>query len=196
MSVLGALRERGAHFVLCRGDKRPLAREWRKKRPGFEAVKRHSAAGGLIGVVPASLDCVVVDVDEGGAAGVEALRGVLGEPIVAIRTRSGGYHVWHRAEGAAKSATGSGRWMLLACGGDIRGSNGFVVLWNPVAVVDGIAANFVAASSPSLHALRLPSRDGKRGPEAMRAAKPGARNDTSTRRRFWPPSAATWRRPR
>ena len=100
MNALGALHRRGAHFVLCRCRQVPCSRrKWQKKRPGFEAVKRHAAAGGLVGLVPASLGCVVVDVDEGGAAGVEALRGVLGEPIVAIRdTERTAYHVWYRAE--------------------------------------------------------------------------------------------------
>ena len=147
MSALEALHERGAHFVLCRGDKRPVSVAWQKTRPELPGVKEHAARGGSVGVIPGSLGCVVVDVDEGGAAGVEALRGVLGDPIATTRTRSGGYHVWYRAE---SGEVGNRKWALDAppCGGDIRGSNGFVVLWDPAAVVDGITASFAAAPAP------------------------------------------------
>ena len=180
MSALEALHTRGAHFVLCRVDKRPLWREWQKKQPGFEAVKRHAAAGGLVGLVPASLGCVVVDVDEGGSAGVEALRGVLGEPVVTVGTRGGGFHLWYPAPAGE---IGNRKWGLPGAAGDIRGSRGFVVCWDPSALVDGLAANFAAAAAPSLHALPKPPVNGH-GPEAMRAAKPGARNDTLNREAF------------
>ena len=157
---------------------------WQQKRPDFAAVEEHAARGGSVGVVPASLGCVVVDIDEGGAAGVEALRGVLGDPIATTRTRSGGYHVWYRAEGGGEVR--NRKWALDApsCGGDIRGSNGFVVLWDPAAVVDGLAANLAAAPAPNLDALPRPTANGDRGPGAVRAAKPGARNDTLNREAF------------
>ena len=138
MSALGALHTRGAHFVLCRGDKRPLSAGWQKKRPGFEAVKRHAEAGGLVGVIPASLGCVVVDVDEGGAAGVEALRGVLGEPIVTVGTRGGGFHLWYPAPAGE---IGNRKWGLPNAAGDIRGSRGFVVCWDPAEIVAGLSLN-------------------------------------------------------
>ena len=122
MNALEALHERGAHFVLCRGDKRPVSVAWQETRPGLSAVEEHAARGGLVGVIPGSLGCVVVDVDEGGAAGVEALRGVLGDPIATTQTRSGGYHAWYRAEGGGE--VGNRKWALDAplFGGDIRGS--------------------------------------------------------------------------
>ena len=180
MSALEALHTRGAHFVLCRVDKRPLWREWQKKQPGFEAVKRHAAAGGLVGLVPASLGCVVVDVDEGGSAGVEALRGVLGEPVVTVGTRGGGFHLWYPAPAGE---IGNRKWGLPGAAGDIRGSRGFVVCWDPSALVDGLAANFAAAAAPSLHALSKLTVNGH-GPEAVRVAKPGARNDTLNREAF------------
>ena len=117
MSALGALHTRGAHFVLCRGDKRPLAVGWQKKRPGFAVVEEHAEAGGLVGVIPASLGCVVVDVDEGGAAGVEALRGVLGEPVATVGTRSGGFHLWYPAPAGE---IGNRKWGLSNAAGDME----------------------------------------------------------------------------
>ena len=179
--ALKALHARRAHFVLCRDDKRPIGTSWQKRRPELAAVEEHAASGGLVGVIPTSLDCVVVDVDEGGTAGVEALRSVLGEPIATVGTRSGGFHLWYPAP-AGEIA--NRKWGLPNAAGDIRGSNGFVVLWDPPALVDGLAANCAAASPPSLHALPKPSRNGKRGPGAVRAAKPGARNDTLNHEAF------------
>ena len=153
MSPLGALHRRGAHFVLADVDKRPVSAGWQKKRPGLEAVKGHAAAGGLVGVVPASLGCVVVDVDEGGAAGVEALRGVLGDPVATVGTRGGGFHLWYPAPAGE---IGNCKWGLPGAAGDVRGSRGFVVCWDPSAFVDGLAANFAAAAPPSLHRLPKP----------------------------------------
>ena len=114
MSALEALHECGAHFVLCRGDKQPVSVAWQKTRPKLPGVEEHAARGGSAGVIPASVGCVVVDVDEGGAAGVEALRGVSwatrlrrpGHGAAAITLGTG-------RKGAAKSETGSGRWTRL-----------------------------------------------------------------------------------
>ncbi|MCY4087674.1 MAG: phage/plasmid primase, P4 family [Actinomycetia bacterium] len=182
MSALEALHRRSVHFVLCHSDKHPISKGWQKTRPSFAAVEAHAGRGGLIGVIPGSLGCVVVDVDEGGAAAVEALRVLLGDPIATIGTRSGGFHLWYRAPAGEH---GNRKWVLDAppCGGDIRGSNGFVVLWDPVAVVDGLAANFAAARSPSLRVLPKPTTNG-RGVAAVRAAPVGARNDTLNRVAF------------
>ena len=156
MSHLGALHGRGAHFVLADVDKRPVSAGRQKTRPDFAAVEEHAARGGLVGVIPASLGCVIVDVDEGGQGGADAVVRACGDPLTITGTRSGGYHVWYRAEGGE---VGNRKWALDApsCGGDIRGSNGFVVLWDPAAVVDGITANFAAAPAPNLDALPKPS---------------------------------------
>ena len=181
MSALEALHERGAHFVLCRGDKRPVSVAWQETRPGLSAVEEH-AARGLVGVIPGSVGCVVVDVDEGGDRGLASVIGALGaEPIATVGTRSGGFHLWYPAPAGE---IGNRKWGLSNAAGDIRGSRGFVVCWDPAAVVDGLAANFAAAPAPSLRVLPKPSRGGKRSPEAVRAAKPGARNDTLNREAF------------
>ena len=182
MSALEALHERGAHFVLCRGDKRPLAVAWQQKRPDFAAVEEHAEAGGLVGVIPASLGCFVVDVDEGGDRGLASVIGALdAEPIVTVGTQGGGFHLWYPAPAGE---IGNRKWGLPGAAGDIRGSRGFVVCWDPLALVDGLAANFAAAAAPSLHALPKPPANG-RGPQAVRVAKPGARNDTLNREAFF-----------
>ena len=74
MNALDMLHTCGAHFVLCWDDKRPVAGAWQQTRPELTAVKAHAEAGGLVGVIPASLGCFVVDIDEGGEQGVARAR--------------------------------------------------------------------------------------------------------------------------
>ena len=139
MSALEALHTRGAHFVLCRGDKRPLAVGWQKTRPGFAAVEKHAEAGGLVGVIPASLGCLVVDVDEGGDRGLASVIGALGaEPVATVGTRGGGFHLWYPAPAGE---IGNRKWGLSNAAGDIRGSRGFVVCWDPAEIVAGLSLN-------------------------------------------------------
>ena len=98
MSAFAALHARGAHFVLVRANKRAIKKGWQTTRPDFAHVERHARGNGLIGVVPASLGCFVVDVDEGGKAGVETVCTALGDPVTVIATRRpGGFHAWYRA---------------------------------------------------------------------------------------------------
>ena len=65
-----ALSARGAHFVLVRPNKRPLSEGWQETGSDLSDVERHAEGGGLVGVIPASLGCFVVDIDEGGENGV------------------------------------------------------------------------------------------------------------------------------
>ena len=96
MSAFTALHDRGAHFVLARANKRAIATEWQTTPADLAHVERHARGDGLIGVVPASLGCFVVDVDEGGKAGVETVRTALGDPVAVIATRRpSGFHVWY-----------------------------------------------------------------------------------------------------
>ena len=60
-AALEALHARGAHFVLTATDKRPLWQAWQTARPDFSNVDRHAQGDGLVGVVPASLKCFVVE---------------------------------------------------------------------------------------------------------------------------------------
>ena len=176
LTALEALHEHGAHFVLAGQDKRPIAREWQKMRPELATVIAHAKADGLVGVIPASLDCFVVDVDEGGTSGVEALQEALGAPITVIATRrEGGCHVWHRAP---DSVVGNRKWQLNGAAGDIRGSAGFIILWNPARLADALARYFADANPADPAVLTSPPTNGARGPEAVRNAPVGARNST------------------
>ena len=68
------LAERGAHYVLCNPDKCAIAVAWQKKKPALRTVLAHARGGGLIGLVPASVGCVVIDIDEGGTAAAVAIK--------------------------------------------------------------------------------------------------------------------------
>ena len=69
--ALGYLYEKGAHFVRCRPDKRPLERrDIHKDRrirtaPALPDVLAHVQDGGLLAVIPPSISSAVVDVDKG-----------------------------------------------------------------------------------------------------------------------------------
>ena len=181
-TALEKLRARGAHFVLVWPDKRPITEGWQKTGLDFSNVKRHAEGGGLVGVIPASLKCFVVDIDEGGENGVEVVRDVLGEPVGVIATqRPGGFHAWYRAPA---DKIGNRKWKLDGAAGDIRGSNGFVVLWDAAKLTDGLAEHFDDAQPADPSRLPKPPTNGMRGPAVVRTAPIGARNDTLNHEAF------------
>ena len=181
-TALEKLRARGAHFVLVWPDKRPITEGWQKTGLDFSNVKRHAEGGGLVGVIPASLKCFVVDIDEGGENGVEVVRDVLGEPVGVIATqRPGGFHAWYRAP-AGK--IGNRKWKLDGGAGDIRGSAGYAVLWDPAKLANGLARHFDDAQPADPGKLPRPTTHGARGLAAVQSAPEGERNTTLNREAF------------
>ena len=68
--------------------------------------ERGAHVGGLVGVIPASLRRIVVDVDASGTAWLSALQEVLGAPVtVTDARRDGGYHAWYRAPVGTRNDT-------------------------------------------------------------------------------------------
>ena len=121
--ALRALADHGAHFVLAEStSKRPISKAWEAAPPDFAAVLAWAGKGGLVGVVPSSLGAVVVDVDD------DAPAPPVGQCVLQTATRrAGGRHFWYRApDGEVRNR----KWLH----GDVRGSRGFVVLWDPGAV--------------------------------------------------------------
>ena len=130
-NALATLAEAGAHLVLCGADKRPVAKAWHKTPASLDAALRHD---GLVGVVPASLGCVVVDVDEGGDQACKAVISQLGRPLAKVATqREGGFHIWFKCRDAKE--IGNRAWRH----GDIRGAKGQAILWAPELVAEGLA---------------------------------------------------------
>ena len=180
--ALQYLHARGAHFVLSDTQKRPIGKRWQKKPASFRDVSAHVGNGGLVGVVPSSLQLACIDVDEGGKTGVDAVAELLGPPITVTRTRrKDGFHVWYRVPGDA--VVGNRKWQCADASGDVRGSRGFAILWDAQQLAHELLYCFDAAEPVKLDGLPRHSTT-LRGPEAVRRATEGTRNDTLNKEVF------------
>lgn len=133
-NTLTLLYDAGAHMLVCETHKGPRAEQWFGNRLDLNGALSHHGGGGLLGLVPASLGMVVVDVDRGEWSAAEDVMLRLGRPLVVVPSRrDGGLHLWYRASGPARN----GQWLASdgKGGGDIRGGYGYVVLRDPAAVV-------------------------------------------------------------
>ena len=132
------LLEHDAQFVLCdhwghrKADgsqsKKPVHRNWRQQHPGFVAVKDHITQGGLLGIVPSSLNCAVLDVDHGNPTELIATHLPW---FLSPTQRPHRLHLWYRdnRHELAEERRG-GHWRHQSgCGGELLASTGYVVLW-------------------------------------------------------------------
>ena len=129
-SHIQTLLKAGAHFVLCKSDKRPIEK-WKDKRPNAARVGEwpKKDKGNLIGVVPASVGLFVVDIDKN----VDSAREIIVQsraPLSEADTRKGKHLFYPKT----KSRTGNGEWEH----GDIRQDSGYVIMWDPGAIVEAI----------------------------------------------------------
>ena len=147
-AALTALHERGAHFVLCKADKSPITKAYQDpaNAPALAKVLAHR---GPVGVIPASLGCVVFDVDSGGQEAVDQLVRMMGTPLAQVPSRQEGRsHVWYLHDNPAQ--VGNARWQH----GDIRGGGaGNLILWHP----DPLAEAITNAGTPG---ARIPAKLG------------------------------------
>ena len=133
----------------------PIREDWLKCRlpTGDDAVKHLQARGfkgdNRVGVVPGSLDLLVVDVDKPDHA--QALFEAVGPPLLRIPSRHGGdgrFHAYYKKpptlEGEEPLIVGNQLW----AGGEIRCDNGFVVLWGGEQTVKAILGIFNNAGKP------------------------------------------------
>ena len=165
--------------MLANTQKRPTSKGWQKKSASLDAVLRHAGAGKPVAVIPASVGCVVLDVDDGGDAGAEEVKSLLApaQPLAEVPTRrAGGWHLWY----ADRDACGvrNRQWSLGGTHGDVRGGKGYVILWDPSAVAAGLANPEPRHCSPDLARLPRPWNASAGGPAAVAAAPDGARNNT------------------
>ena len=171
--ALERIHKRGGHLVLCHPDKRPLHKNWQHKPPALEAVLNHS---GPVGIIPASIGAVVVDVDKGPHSTV--IGALMAEPFAIVPTRrEGGKHLWFRSD----ESLGNKQWSIGDAAGDVRSAKGFAILWDPVAVADGLET--VNGATVDLKPL-LQGRKSPSGVDAVRTAPEGTRNDTLNREAF------------
>ena len=117
MSAARHLQHLGAHFVLlsAKADgKRPAWEGWPERRPPLRLVEEHAAAG-LVGIIPASVRAVVVDVDAGPR---ETVTAATGEPWAVLGTRRG-VHLWYDPPAAPVSRS---TWSMGSTSGDLIGT--------------------------------------------------------------------------
>ena len=61
------------HFVRCKADKKAVDGHWQARPANTRAAADWlDTPGNLLGIIPASIGCMVVDVDQGGDAAVKA----------------------------------------------------------------------------------------------------------------------------
>ena len=128
------------HYVLCNG-KVAFEDGWQYRRPTREQVKAHTARGGLYGIVPASVNALVVDRDEGDIAALGKLTGELqrrGIPFVAAHSSDPDNALKRHlivpfatgAEYAYGEGVGNRNWTWQGNGGQIRHCKGYVIVWD------------------------------------------------------------------
>ena len=102
--------------------------------------------------------------------GETAVTAALGEPICSVQTRSGGRHLFYR--GPDTDPVGNARWRY----GDVRGSAGFVVVWDPAALVAAVRCR---EWHKAVAVGRLPERwPAGFGPARVALTAEGARSNT------------------
>lgn len=122
-----------------------------------------------IGLLPASLGKLVVDIDlaskralktmagperqRRSIAGHDAVVAKLGEPDGVQRSPSGGLHLYYPAIGIPEEVTGNATWAIddAKVGGDIRGSNGWVGVYD----LPALAKMVQAGHGPALDVAKL-----------------------------------------
>lgn len=139
--TLEYLYDEGAHFVFADSNKKPIAKAWEQTRPTLKQTQTMYGRGYLIGLITASIGCLVIDIDKKSSVPTDVIRESviesLGPPLCEISTQSGGIHLFYRTDAEGK---GNQKWHHpndpKTEAGDIRHKRGFVVLWN----ADGLAA--------------------------------------------------------
>ena len=119
MNAARHLQHMGGHFVLLAEGKRPAWRGWNQRRPPLHLIEDHASTGRL-GIIPASVGGIVVDVDAGTP---ETVTAATGAPWAVLGTRRGS-HLWYDAPTAPVSRTA---WTMGTASGDLIGT-GYVKL--------------------------------------------------------------------
>ena len=136
-----------AHFVLpfvgvrADGQKvtKPTARGWQNKAPHAPAVQAHvlrpsievenTTCYPVLGIIPQSVCCFVIDVDEGAAETAHAVQAEFPAAWVFPSRRAGqGFHVWLPIE-VEQGRVSNPKWAGFGGGGDSRCGTGFLFLW-------------------------------------------------------------------
>ena len=110
--------------------------KWQKKKPTVGNVQKWIEEGNnqQIGIIPASLGLMVIDIDKPKTKGKplpaneeKAIVEKFGSPLASVETQGGGRHLFYKS---ADDFVGNVKWRS----GDIRQSSGYVVLYDIPAV--------------------------------------------------------------
>lgn len=122
--LLCQLKKAGAVLIPVHRDKSPLHKRWSRRQTRVRRCLLHLQAGGLLAVIPASIDRTVIDVDRGDPTELIQCH----PPDAATPTPSGGQHLWYRDSTPRAPRT----WQARGCSGDIISARSYVVLWEGV----------------------------------------------------------------
>jgi len=123
------------HYILCGPDKRPIstlgwnAKSWQNNPASQAQAIKHWQDGGLVGIIPASVGILVVDVDgcPEGKTIVDLLKEVpFRYEAVASKNHNGG-HILVRWDGKPQ---GNRKWQWQGYSGEIRHAKGYAIIWN------------------------------------------------------------------
>ena len=155
------LYEQGAHLLLVHNSpdpdrhKRPLWRGWQLPalRPTLQQILEHLASGGLLGLLPASIGLLVVDIDE---AAKDGLANWIDRypPLGDIPSQKPGRTHLYYSSGIPYHNRNKLHLLRYGISLEIRSRHGFVILWDPEAVAEIVAERSMAASIRGM--TRLP----------------------------------------
>ena len=123
------------HYILCDPDKRPInalgwdSKGWQHNPASPEQARQWHSEGGLVGVIPASLGILVVDVDkcpEGKS--IADLSAMLDFPHEYTKSQNhDGGHILVRWDGEPRS---NDKWEWQGYSGDTRHAKGYAIMWD------------------------------------------------------------------
>ena len=155
------LYEQGAHLLLVHNSpdpdrhKRPLWRGWQlpELRPTLQQCLEHLASGGLLGLLPASIGLLVVDIDESDKDGLANWIDRY-PPLGDIPSQKPGRTHLYYSSGIPYHNRNKLQLRRYGISLEIRSRHGFVILWDPEAVAEIVAERSMAASIRGI--TRLP----------------------------------------
>ena len=155
------LYEQGAHLLLVHNSpdpdrhKRPLWRAWQlpQNRPTLQQCLEHLASGGLLGLLPASIGLLVVDIDE---ASKDGLANWIDRypPLGDIPSQQPGRTHLYYSSGIPYHNRNKLQLRRYGISLEIRSRHGFVILWDPEAVAEIVAERSMSSSTRGI--TRLP----------------------------------------
>ena len=155
------LYEQGAHHLLVHNStdpdrhKRPLWRGWQlpQNRPTLQQCLEHLAGGGLLGMLPASIGLVVVDIDE---AAKDGLADWIDRypPLGDVPSQQRGRTHLYYSSGIPYHNRNKLELRRYGISLEVRSRHGFVILWDPEAVAEIVAERSMSSSTRGI--TRLP----------------------------------------